>query len=611
MVLAVAAALPAAVINASLDRWDTLDLVANAEFMLLVLGAATTGAVVASRVPANAIGWTLLALGLGLAVGLLAGGYAEAGPLPADEWMAWLGNWPPLVAMYGGTAALLLLFPDGRLVSRRWRPVAWIGAAGVALAGLGAALDPEPLGEVELPNPLGAEGAAAELVRALIDVTDLLALPLLLAAAASLIVRFRRSRGVERLQLKWFTFDAAITGVAMGLASSGGTVADIAFIVGLLALAALPVTAGLAILRYRLYDIDVVIRRTLIYAALTATLGATYLGLVLLVGLAVGQSGFAVAVSTLAVAALFRPALARIQEIVDRRFYRRRYDAARTLEAFGGATARRGRPRGARRRPARRRARDGPARARLAVAEERAVNGCRGSCGRPRAAARAAIVLLVVVPARRPATRTVRRSTRHRLVARVPHGRRARRLRRPANPIGWLLRRRRSATLLGGLLRATRLRRWHRRRATRRVDRQWLFLPSLFGPALMFLCCSPTGACSGRAGGRSLARRSAIALAASSARRAEARAASSARRVENPFGIAGLPLLEPSRRRRPRSRCWRSSARACRSSSATGARAGWSGMQLKWLSSASLLFVLALRRVPLGLQGDSGSTANS
>ena len=336
-ILAIAAMLPAAAINASQDWGESLDLVANVEFTLLILGAATTGAVVATRVPANAIGWTLLALGLGLAVGLLAGAYAEAGPLPADAWMAWLGNWLPLVSMYGATTALLLLFPDGRLVSRRWRPVAWACAAGVVLAGLGAALDPRPLGEAELTNPLGADGAAGELMRGVIAVTDLLALPLLLAAAASLVVRFRRARGVERLQLKWFTFDAAIAGAALGLAGTGeGIVADTGFIVGLLALAALPVTAGMAILRYRLYDIDVVIRRTLIYAALTAILGATYLVLVLLVSLAVGESGFAVAVSTLAVAALFRPVLARIQATVDRRFYRRRYDAARTLEAFGG-----------------------------------------------------------------------------------------------------------------------------------------------------------------------------------------------------------------------------------------------------------------------------------
>ena len=336
-IVTVAAALPAAAINASLDRGDTLDLVANGAFTLLVLGAATTGAVVASRVPANPIGWSLLGLGLGLAVGLLAGAYAEAGSLPGDAWRAWLGNWLPLVALFGATAALLLLFPDGHLVSPRWRPVAWLCAAGVALAGLGAALDPEPLGEAELPNPLAPAGEAADVVRGLVEVSNLLALPLLLAAAASLVARFRRSRGVERLQLKWFTFDAAIAGVALGLAGSGsGTVADAAFIAGLLALAALPVIAGLAILRYRLYDIDVVIRRTLIYAVLTATLAVAYLGSVLLVGLAVGRSGLAVAVSTLAVAALFRPARARIQDAVDRRFYRRRYDAARTLETFGG-----------------------------------------------------------------------------------------------------------------------------------------------------------------------------------------------------------------------------------------------------------------------------------
>jgi hypothetical protein len=331
----VASILPAAVINAVLDWPSTIDLLANAGFTLLVLGAAATGGVVASRVPGNAVGWALLALGAGLGVGMLAGAYAEAGPAPGDDWAAWLGNWLPLVAMFGATGALLLLFPDGRLVSRRWRPVAWIVGAGVVLAGLGAALDQQPLGERELPNPLVLPDATHGVVEAFITVTDLLALPLLVAAAASLVVRFRRSRGVERLQLKWFTFDAAIVGVALGLSALGGSIADAAFVVGLLALAALPVTAGLAILRYRLYDIDVVIRRTLIYAALTVTLGAAYLGLVLLVGLAVGESGFAVAVSTLAVAALFRPVLARIQAIVDRRFYRRRYDAALTLEAFG------------------------------------------------------------------------------------------------------------------------------------------------------------------------------------------------------------------------------------------------------------------------------------
>ena len=151
-----------------------------------------------------------------------------------------------------------------------------------------------------------------------------------------MIVRFRRSHGVERQQLKWFTTAAALLllGFVLSFSLAGVIGEDVSWVFIALGLLGVDLAVAIAILRHRLYDIDVVINRALVYGALTATLGATYLALVLLIGLAVGRSGFAVAVSTLAVAALFGPARSRIQGAVDRRFYRRKYDAQRTLEAF-------------------------------------------------------------------------------------------------------------------------------------------------------------------------------------------------------------------------------------------------------------------------------------
>ena len=315
-------------------------------FILLGVGAATAGAVVTARVPGNTVGPILLAMGLGLGLLLVTGGYAEMslatdlGPLPGDAWAAWMGVWLSIPVFYGLTTFLLLLFPDGHLISRHWRWAAWFTAVGVGLATASTCFTPRRLSP-GFDNPLGATGGAADAVLALEDGTDLLALPVLLIAAFALVTRLHRSSGVERQQLKWFTYVAAFAGLGLGLSVSvvsNDVAADIAFLVGLLGLASLPVVAGVAVLRYGLYEIDVVIKRTLVYAPLTATLVAAYLGLVLFLQLLLsplaGDSDLAVAASTLAVAGLFRPLRSWIQRVVDRRFFRSRYDAARTLEGF-------------------------------------------------------------------------------------------------------------------------------------------------------------------------------------------------------------------------------------------------------------------------------------
>jgi hypothetical protein len=214
--------------------------------------------------------------------------------------------------------------------------VAWLAAVSVPAAIGAVAFKPGRLEDTTIDNPVGIPwlpgwaGTAALLVL----------LAAMVGSIASLRARYRATGPLERLQLKWLLYAAAL--VAAGVvvtapleALFGETGVAITNVVVTLTLGTVPVAMGIAILRHRLYDIDLVIRRTLVYAVLTATLAATYLGLVVLVGLAVGRSGLAVAVSTLAVAALFRPALGRIQATVDRRFYRRRYDAARTLEEFG------------------------------------------------------------------------------------------------------------------------------------------------------------------------------------------------------------------------------------------------------------------------------------
>ena len=342
--LAVVLVVPGPVLTTIIDS-DTGDIVATVAFVAVQLAAASTGAVVATRLPRNPIGWIFLGMGAGLALAFAANSWSglglgtDSGPLPADDLAAWLGTWLFIPAIFGPLLFLLLLFPTGRLLSHRWEWLARVLFGVLVLASVSLAFKSGPVGpeDEQVPNPLAAPGALGDAMEVLDAVTNMLAPLAFGCALTALVLRARHSRGVERQQLKLFTFAAAIA--AFGLTASiamPGIVADLAFLVGMSGLAVLPVAAGVAILRYRLYEIDVVVRRTLVYGALTATLAGSYLGLVLLLQLVLSpESDIAIAASTLAVAALFRPARGRIQELVDRRFYRHKYDAAQTLESFG------------------------------------------------------------------------------------------------------------------------------------------------------------------------------------------------------------------------------------------------------------------------------------
>jgi hypothetical protein len=309
-------------------------------FGIFALAFVLVGALLAVRRPANAVGALMLAIGVLMTVMVASGQYAgyvllRDPSLPLGIETAWLGSWIYIPAL-GLMVVLLLVFPLGR-VERAWRWPLRACLAGTGVATVAQALLPGPMdGFGELANPFGIEAAESPLQLAVATGGAVVGLTLIVAVIG-VFVRLRRARGDERQQLKWFAYAAGLLVVCqlpnvlpLGLDSS-----LLGLVLVVVALTAVPVAVAVAVLKYRLYDIDVVINRTLVYAGLTATLGGTYLALVLLVSLAVGESGLATAVSTLGVAALFRPARARIQGVVDRRFYRRRYDATLTLEAFG------------------------------------------------------------------------------------------------------------------------------------------------------------------------------------------------------------------------------------------------------------------------------------
>lgn len=311
---------------------------------------AVVGALIVSRRPGNAVGLVCLLIGLLSALNNLTIGYSiysmltQPGALPGGPVAAWLANctWVIYVGLLG--TVLVLLFPNGRLLSRRWRPVMVTALVAMAMAGTGFALVPGRF--VSVPwasNPFGIEGLATELE--VLEPGFFLLAVTIVAAVVSMVLRFRRSRGVERQQIKWFASAAALVAVVYvgqafyalftgTLGASSGT--QRIFQTAIVAtFGVLGLSVGIAVLRYRLYQIDHVISRTVTYALVTGALGAVYLVITFGFGQVVpAESDLAVAASTLAVAALFAPLRRRIQGRVDRRFNRTRFDAARILVRF-------------------------------------------------------------------------------------------------------------------------------------------------------------------------------------------------------------------------------------------------------------------------------------
>jgi hypothetical protein len=322
-------------------------------FTAFVVAFSTVGVLIVARQPGNPIGWLLLACAVSYALAGLTNAYASYGRNVGPDELAGvaLADAVSQVLFLAGVGLastfLLLLFPTGKPPSRRWWAVGWLAGIGMVLAAAGIALAPGPLGgDPRAPvNPLGIPGGEEVLTAA--KTIGLIAFPIaIFGSVGSLIVRFRGAQQVERQQLKWLSYAAVLVGLAalfqiVLTAVWGDTAVTNSLANGAVngALVCVPVAVGIAILRYRLYDIDRLISRTLVYALLTVVLGLGYAGAVLVLGQLFGgistvPPSWAVAGATLAVAALFRPARRRIQAIVDRRFNRRKYNAAKTVEVF-------------------------------------------------------------------------------------------------------------------------------------------------------------------------------------------------------------------------------------------------------------------------------------
>jgi hypothetical protein len=311
----------------------------------------TVGAIVASRRSENLVGWLLGLHGLAQSISHFSAQYAiyallaQPASFPAGEAMAWVSSWL-LPIIIGFSVFFILLFPTGRLPSRRWRWVTWLTVAFILVGAISGAFSSGPVdGLGPIRNPLGIEGFSNVYNSLLFTMW---ATFLLVAAASSVFMRLRGAIGVERQQIKWFAYAAAATVMGLVLAYVIPEVIDvppwferIGYAILLSLIPAIPISIGIAILRYRLYDIDLIINRTLVYGTLTAILAGVYFGVVTvtqtLLSTVTGQERLpqlVVVASTLLIAALFSPMRRQIQSFIDRRFYRRKYDARKTLEAF-------------------------------------------------------------------------------------------------------------------------------------------------------------------------------------------------------------------------------------------------------------------------------------
>jgi hypothetical protein len=314
--------------------------------LVTLLTFSVVGAIIASRHPRNTLGWLFCSVGVTIGLNSFVGDYAEFwlasgfGMSSLGETAAWLSSWLWILLVYFPTSLLLLLFPDGRLPSPRWRLVAWGVALGTAGGVVGNALKAGPLVDFpQIANPYGVDGP---FVWVLGVAGSIVAAGSMVASAVSLIVRMRRAGSEQRQQIKWLAYGGAMV---VGTIFVGSLVilwsVPVSIVIMSVALLGLPVFTGIAIVRYRLYDIDLLINRTLVYGSLTLMLALVYFG-----GVTATQALFqtltsqqklpqlAVVVSTLVIAALFNPLRHRIQSFIDRRFYRSKYDAAKTLDTF-------------------------------------------------------------------------------------------------------------------------------------------------------------------------------------------------------------------------------------------------------------------------------------